>query len=227
MPAFINSPFGRPILLMKGVAAYLWGSFDPRIGNSKLAVSQVVLASNVATVTGTLLEGPAPVVGGLVSIINTTTGAGEFNVSRAAITAVTVSQATGVCAVSFALSDADVTAVADYGTMVCEPAEVPETLVEGASIACVAQAPEGDSQFTVPVSVTFPTMPTDVTVTLQEALVGRDPSEWTDTSAVVTVAASAYTAGPVVEATLKRGYLYRFLVSGLTGSGTILARIGG
>jgi len=45
----------------------------------------------------------------------------------------------------------------------------------------------------------------------------------------VTVAGTVYTAGPVVQATLQRGYFYRVLVSGLTagtGSGLIV-KLGG
>jgi hypothetical protein len=93
----------------------------------------------------------------------------------------------------------------------------------------MVQAPSGDSQFTLPFAVTFTTLPTAATVTLQRALNGHNENEWTPTAAVVTVAAGAYTAGPVIEATLERGYVYRALVSGLTaGPGTgIVAKIGG
>src|SRR5208282_3832687 len=124
MPAFVNSPFSRPVLVSKGVRAYLLGSFDFKVGNSKLAVTQVALTSNVAAVTGLLIGGPAPQVGGLVSIINTLAGAAEFNVQRSIITVVAVNQTTGVCTVSFALTATDVTAVANSGTMICEPPEV-------------------------------------------------------------------------------------------------------
>lgn len=227
MPAFQNSPFAPPVLHMKGVPTYLWGSYDPRVGNTRAYVTNTVLATDVATVTLQILDGPMPVVGAPISIINSTNGSGAFNVNRATITAVTINSGTGAGTVTFTLTHADIAAAVDIGSVIIEAPEVPETLAAGASLAAVIQVPESDSQYTVPISVTFPTMPTAATVTLQRALVGRDSAEWTNMAAVVTVTGSGYTAGPVVEATLERGYLYRFNVSGITGSGTILARLGG
>lgn len=227
MPAYVNSPFSQQPLNMKGVPTYLWGYFDQRIGNTNAYVTNTALTSDVATVTLQILNGPMPVVGAPISIINSKNGSAIFNVARALITAVDINADTGAGTVTFALTGSNVASAADQGTVIIENAEIPETLAEGASIAAAFQVPDSDSQYTVPVSVTFPTMPTAATVTLQRAVVGRDLLEWTDTTAVVTVAASAYTAGPMVEATLERGYLYRFLVSGVTGSGTILARLGG
>ena len=224
MPKYKDSPFSAAQLAMKGVPCYLLGSYDYKVGNSNLALSKVALTTDVATVTVQLLNGPAPVVGGLISIINSTAGSGEFNVSRATLTAVNLDAATGAGTLSFALTGADLGATNDSGTVICEPAEVPETLTAGASVACCVQSPV-DGQFTVPVAVTFPTMPTAATVTLQKAIRDRD-AEYTDTTAKVTVASSAFTAGPTVEATLERGYFYRLNVSGLTGTGTVIGKIG-
>ena len=227
MPTSINSAFQRPQLLQKGVPAYLFGSFSQQRGNTQLGLSTDAIAANVATVTGQLISGPLPNVGDLVSITNSTNSSGAFNVNRDPITAVSFVASTNIMTLTFALTGSNQSATADGGTVIVEPAEVPEALANNtASVACVIQAPEGDSQYTVPVAVTFPTMPTAVTVTLQRALKDQNAEYTNDTGAVVTVAASAYTAGPVVEATLERGYLYRFFVSGLTGSGTIIAKVG-
>ncbi len=226
MPIYKGSPFQVPLLAMKGVPTYLFGAFNYEVGNSNMALSNVALTTNVATVTVQIINGPSPVVGGLISIINSTNSAGLFNVSRVPITAVNINQTTGTGTVSFALTNANVTSIADTGTVIVEPAEVPETLTNNSfSIPCVIQAPEGDSQFTVPIAVTFPTIPTAATVTLQRALYDNN-AEYTNTAAVVTVAASAYTAGPTVLATLERANLYRFAVTGVTGSGTIVAKVG-
>ena len=229
MPTFVNSPFSRPILAMKGVAAYLFGSYDPRIGNTKAYLKNSALTTNVATVTVQITSGPMPVVGNLISIINSTAGAAALNVQRAIITGVTISQSTGAGTITFALTNANIASVADSGTVQIETAEVPDTLAAVASQAVMVQAPSGDSQFTIPFAVTFTTLPTAVTVTLQRALNAQNPGEWTATGAVVTVAAGAYTAGPVVEATLERAYVYRALVSGLTlGPGVgLIAKLGG
>ena len=174
-----------------------------------------------------IITGPLPVVGSLISIINSTAGSGALNINRAVITGVAINQMTNAGTVTFALTNANIASVADAGSVIIEPAEVPETLTNNSySIPCVFQAPEGDSQFTVPFAVTFPTVPTAATVTLQRAIANR-AAEFTNTSAVVTVAASAYTAGPVVLATLERGYIYRAAVTGVTGSGLIVAKVGG
>ena len=227
MPSYVNSAFQKPILALKGVPCYLWGKFDYKIGNTKLAVTNVALASNVATVTVLLVDGPLPVVGGFISIINTATSSGIFNVNRAVITGVSINAITGQGTITFALTHADVSAASDSGSVIVEPAEVPETLAAGASIACVYQLPESDSQLTIPMTVTFPTAPTAATATLQRALKNATTvSEWTNTSAVVTYASSAYSAGPTVTATLERGYLYRINISGLTGSGTVIGKLG-
>lgn len=224
--AYINSPFQQPILALKGVGTYLWGKFDYKVGDTRLFVTNTALTSNVATVTVQRVTGPAPVVGAYVSIINTTSTTGLFNVNRAIITATTIDPVTDVGTITFALTHANVGAAADTGTVIVEPSEVGETLVNNSfSIACVYQAPEDDSQATIPMAVTFPTLPTAVTATLQVAIKNENP-EFTNTTTVVTVAASAYTAGPVVEATLQRGYLYRIAITGLSGSGTVVAKLG-
>ena len=55
-----------------------------------------------------------------------------------------------------------------------------------------------------------------MTATLQKAL-KIQPNEWTNTTTVVTkTGATTYTAGPVVEATLERAYLYRIAVTAVT-----------
>ena len=227
MPYYVNSPFSRPKLLQKGVPCYLLGSYSYSTGNTKLAVSQVALATNVATLTVQLIDGPKPVVGSLISVVNTTTGAGEFNVARAVITAVSITDSTGAGTISFALTAANVSATADFGTAIVEPAEVGETIANGSSIAACVQAPDGDSQFTLSAAVTFPTLPTACTVQLYGAIRDID-AEYNNSQSlgtVATVSGGAQTAGPVAEFTLQRLNFFRFKVSGLSGSGTIVAKI--
>ena len=230
MPAFINSPFQCPKMLKKGVPGYLFGRYNTLLGNTNLATNTVAIASNVATITATHLSGPALVAGALVSIIiNTVIGSGEFNVTRVPITGTpTYNATTNLWTFTFALTGSNVSATADYGSVFVEQAEVGESVVAQASQAFVIAAPEGDSQFTVPFSVTFTTLPTAATITLQKAISAQNSTEWTNTTAAVVIAATAYTAGPVVEATLERGYVYRCILTGLTlGSGAgIVAKIG-
>lgn len=228
MPAFVNSPFQTPILLMKGVASYLIGSFDTKVGNTNAGVINDAIATNVATVTATYLNGPLPKAGDLISIINSANSTAVFNVNRVALTSVAYNATTNVMTFVFPLTGTNQTATADSGSIIVEPAEVGESVTTSfTSIPCVIQAPEGDSQFTVPMAVTGGASITAMTATLQKAL-KLQPNEWTNTTTVVTkTGATTYTAGPVVEATLERAYLYRIAVTAVTGTDKVIGKIGG
>jgi len=228
MPAYVNSPFQTPPLVQKGVATYLIGSYSQQVGNTNLVVATVALTSNVATVTAILLNGPLPLTNQLISIANSASTSGLFNVTRVAVTTITYDAPTNTATLVFPLTHANVVAAADGGSVVLEPAEVGESITSAGytSIACCMQAPEGDSQFTVPVVATFPTIPTAATVSVQAALRNID-SEFTTLGTVASVAGSAITAGPFAQVTLQRGYFYRLLISAVTGTGKVVAKIGG
>ncbi len=225
-----NSPAIPPQLLQKGVPAYLFGGLNMLRGNAKGTVSQTALASNVATISVQLNEGATPVIGDYITVWGTALQSGLFNVTRSLITAVSITPATGAGTISYALTGTNQLATADVGRWQMEIGETSETLTNNSFSAPVCvQAPQGDSQFTVPFAVTFPggVLPTVVTATLQRAI--RDlAGDYTNTSAVVTVAATAYTAGPTVLATLERGYFYRVAITGLTlGLATgVIAKVG-
>ena len=226
MPNYVDSPNNTALLVQEGTATYLFGSYNAHQANTRMLISNSALTSNVATITVQIVEGEIPTVGSLITVTQTQAGTGGMNVNRAAITAVSITAATGQGTISYADTHANITSVADTGTAVAEVPEVAETLANGNSIACQFQAPKGDSQFTVPLAVTFPTLPTAASVDLQAALHNVN-AEFTKVATVVTVAASAYTAGPFAQVTLQRGYFYRFAVSGVSGTGTIVAKIGG
>lgn len=228
MPSYINSPFQAPQLVQKGVPAYLIGSYSQQIGNTRLAIKSDSIASNVATVIGYYLGGPLPAVGSLISIINSANSSSAFNVNRVAIASASLDASTNLLTITFPLTAANQADTADAGTAVVEPAETGETVTTTfTSQACCAQAPEGDSQFTLPLAITGAAGITAMTATLQVAIRNID-SEYTNTTTVVTkTGASTYTAGPVVQATLQRGYFYRVAITAVTGSGAVIAKIGG
>src|ERR1700677_215085 len=230
MPNY-NGPFIPPQLVQKGVPCYLFGKLNMLQGNASGTVADTTLATNVGTVTVQINQGPIPLVNDLITVGGTSSQTGLFNVTRAFIAAVSITPATNAGTISYALTGSNQTITADTGMFLCEPGEQPDTLAAGKSIAVCIQAPEGDSQFTLPLAVSFPggVLPTAVTVTLQVAIRDID-SEYTNvTNGVVTVAGTAFTAGPVIQVTLQRGYFYRVVVSGLTlGSATgIAVKIGG
>lgn len=226
MPTYIDSPFQTPQVVQEGTLCYLFGSYNSHQANTKMWVTNSALTTNVATLTVQITEGEIPTVGSFISVQQTQAGSGAFNVNRAVITGVTIVATTGAGTITFALTHANVTSVADSGTAIAEVPEVPEVVANGNSVACIFQSPKGDSQFTVPLAVTFPTLPTAASVDLQAALHNIN-SEFTKVATVVVVAASAFTSGPFAQATLQRGYYYRLAVSGLSGTGTIVGKIGG
>ena len=228
MPAFINSPFQMPKLLMKGVPCYLIGSFSFEVGNANLAMATDSIATNVATITATPLSGPLPPAGSLISIYNSANASGVFNVTRVPITSAAYSAVTNLTTIVFPLTTSNQSVTADSGTIIIEPAEVGESVTSAGftSQACVVQAPEGDSQFTLPLAITGAAGITAMTATLQVAIDART-NEWTNTTTVVTkTGASTYTAGPVVQATLQRGYAYRVALTAVTGTGLVVAKVG-
>jgi hypothetical protein len=225
MPLY-NSPMSPTQLLQKGVASYLFGGLNMLRGDAKGTVADTTLASNVGTVTVQLNEGSTPLVGDLITVWGTSSQTGLFNVTRALITAVNIAPATGAGTISYALMGTNQTITADTGRFLVEIGETSEAIVNNSfSVPVAIQAPQGDSQFTVPISVTFPTLPTAVTVSVQAAI-RNIASEFTTLGTVAVVAGSAQTVGPFGQLTLQRGYVYRLAVTGLAGSGTICAKVG-
>jgi hypothetical protein len=223
-----NSPFIPPQLLQKGVPAYLFGGLNMLRGNAKGTVSQTAIATNVGTITVQLNEGATPVVGDYLTVWGTALQSSLFNVTRSLITAVNITPGTGAGTISYALTGTNQSATADPGRWMMEIGETSEALTTTTFSAPVCvQAPQCDSQFTIPLAVTCPSMPTAATFTLQRSI--RDiAAEYTNTGAVVTIAGGVFTAGPTVQATLERGYFYRLAVTGVSGgtSPSVIAKVG-
>jgi hypothetical protein len=224
MSSYQNNPFTSAQLVQKGVPCYLFGSYNYKQANTRMLISQVALTSNVATLTVQITEGEIPIVGALVSVQQTASTSGLFNVNRVALSAVSITAATGAGTISFALTHADVVAAADTGTAVAEVPEVGEAVTAVASAACYVQDPT--DQCTITTSVTFGTKPTAATVTLQSAIRDVD-SEYTDVGNAAVLSGTAFTTGPNASFTLKANAYYRFKLSGLTlGSGAgIVAKL--
>jgi hypothetical protein len=188
-------------------------------------VSKVAVTSNVATLTVQIYGGELPAAGWLVSVAQVANNSGAFQVNRVALASVTI-DSTGAGTITFALTHADIPEAAGLGVAIAEVPEIGETAANGSSIACCVQSPLAGAR-TLPVAITFPTLPTTASVKLQGALHNID-SEFTNIGStdLATVAASAQTVGPFSQVTLQAGYFYRFIVASIAGSGTIVAKIG-
>jgi hypothetical protein len=224
MPAYNASPFAAPVrLLYPGVPEYLWGSWPSDVSPSKLYVTSVAIASNVATVGVKIYEGQIPAVGSLISIQGTQKGAGEFNVVNRALTAVTL-DANGVGTLTFALAGADLGTTADAGIAIVPQPERPEAIAAGASVPVAASNNSfgGDLDRTVTAQCSFPTLPTAVTVELQGSLVDDD-SQYTTLGAIATVTGGAVTVNGIT--VVANWLFYRALISDVTGAGTLTCKI--
>lgn len=139
MPNYDKSPFAPvPRLLIPGQNSYVFGSWKQNASPTQIAIATVAITANVATVTGTVTGGDVPVVGSLVSIRGTQTGAGEFNVSNVALASVTFVPATSAITITFALVGTTVGATADSGKAIIPQPEVPETTTTGTPSVAVA-----------------------------------------------------------------------------------------
>jgi hypothetical protein len=220
MPTYVNSPFSTAQLAQKGVPCYLFGKYNYKQANTKMLVSNVALTSNVATLTVQITAGEVPIVGALISVAQTQSTAGLFNVNRVPLASVTIDATTGAGTVTFALTHADVVSAADTGSAIVEVPEIGETPAAVKSAACYISPSAMDAEVTITTAVTFSTVPTAITVKLQKAERDVDSEYTTITGDAAVISASAYTTGPVVTYTLQGSGYYRFIGSGLTlGSG--------
>lgn len=228
MPSYDKSPFHRVLALVAGVPSYLFGSWPMTTAPTRFLITQVQLTTNVATITGTIIEGDIPAVGALISVRQTQSNAGLFNVTNVAISAVAINSSTGVGTISFPLTNANVGATADAGEARVPKPETSEALANGASVACTlpVQDPKTDSARTVSLVIAFPSLPTTATVDLQGAIYDQD-GEYAKLGNVAIVSGGAITAGPVAEFQLNQMRFYRLNVSGVTGgtNPTIIGKI--
>jgi hypothetical protein len=186
MPSYAASPFQpNPILLQPGQPGYAFGNFEEGVPDTRIQVTTTARAASVATVGVKILEGEIPLVGSLISIIGTTQAAGAFNVTNAALTAVTIDSSTGVGTVQFAIGAGTTVQAADFGTAMVPTPEEAEALTNSASQAFAVPEPAGSNTNpkTITWSTAYPTAPASVSMLLQGSLFDIDSQYTTlDTS---------------------------------------------
>lgn len=230
MPAYDKSAVHKVLALVAGIPGYVFGSWPLDVSPLEFLITKVQLTTNVATITGLVIHGDIPLVGALLTVRQTQTAAGAFNVKGIAISAVSINANTGAGTISYALTHAgDVALTNDAGKAEAQVAETSEALVNGASIPVTmpVQDPKTDSARTVSVAVAFPSLPTTATVDLQYAIFDQDSEYIKFGATVATVAGGAVTAGPLEQFTLNMSRFYRLNVSNVTGGTlpTITAKI--
>jgi len=237
MPVYAQSVGYNPLaqVAVSGTPAYFYGSLPSDTQDTLMQVTNVALTSNVATLSVTMRQGNIPAVGNLVTVQGTTSTSGLFNVKAVPLTGVTIA-ADGTGTITFALTHADVTSAANSGQAYVPIAEVPEAVAANQSVAIYvpSQEPVDNGVRSITVSTTFPTLQATTgaaTVTLYTAM-KNDPippgtagTEWTSMGVVATAAAGAQTVGPLKTFTTPAGRFFCLVVSGVTGTNTIVAKM--
>jgi hypothetical protein len=233
MPAYIASPFKpSPQLLVAGLPSYLWGSFNDRTGPT---IGQVTLSKSNGTTTATLtfkiVSGNVPVNGSLITVVGSVNSA-NFNVTNVAIANVTKVNTPddGTYTLTYAITSTatPTTFTADGAQLIIPQPEVGEALTAVASTpVALPSIPSINSQeHVVTVVVSFPSLPTSVVITLEQAVNDYD-SEYATVATVATVSGGAVTAGGQITIDPIMGRFLRFKNGTVTGGTlpTIVAKL--
>jgi hypothetical protein len=216
MPFFQNAPPAKAVLIEQGWPIYLFGTRQSI--DSENYVTSVAITSNVATVGVTNWSGPLPVVGAFASIKTTQTNSGLFNVTNAVITAVSL-DSTGTGTVSFALTNANIGTTPDVGKLYVRFAAIGEAITSagGASVAGSVGNVVGRNGNWLTASVNLQG-PSAAAVNLQ----GSNTNNDADFQNIAPISLTSGLGNASVETSFE---FVRFDVTGVTGSGTIVASI--
>jgi hypothetical protein len=214
VPSYSASPFQpNPVLLLAGQPGYAFGSFAEHSPDVRMQVTTTARTGGTATVGVKIIEGAIPAVGSLISIIGTTQGAGAFNVTNIAITAVSIDSVLGTGTVQFVLAGGTIASAADFGTAMVPTQEVGEALTNTASQSFAVPEPTGrnTNEKTVTWSTSYPTAPATVSMLLQGSLFDID-------SQYQTIDTSTNTAGEERVSTLTHYRFFRLKATNVTGA---------
>lgn len=227
MSQYQLTPFKQPpALLVAGTPQYLYGSYNDKTGPTLGYVISDSGNGTTSTVVFQIQSGNVPIVGALVTIVGTANAAGGYNVTNVAIATVTTTEQ-GVCTITF-LNTATSASAQDFGAVQIPQPEVGEAVTAGSSVPCVA--PYNNTTYNLNQALTavisFPsfTSLTAATINLQQAIQDMD-SEYQTVATAATVAGGVITAGPQITVDPTLGRFFRFNTSGITGTGTIVAKL--
>lgn len=172
---------------------YLFGYFDTHTQPFTFSVSEVSLTSNVATITGNLVNGGGGVdaITGLAAlpVANAVIGiraiadangnaisSGAFNVDPTTISAVNIARNTGAGTISYNVSNANVPTTVASGVAIIQPFEYPEVMKVGASIPVGSTFTPDDASNDrcLQLQCRFPQPPVNCNVVLQSSSFDND-----------------------------------------------------
>jgi hypothetical protein len=248
MTQYVTSPFKPPVQLgVAGTPSYLIGSYNDKTGPTQgYVISDASNGTTTATLVFQITSGNIPVAGSLITVIGTANGSGNFNVTNVAIASVVSTTLQGVCTVTYTISStaSPTTQTQDYGQVIIPQPEVGET-VSGAYKSVPVARPfnnpniqEGQS---LTATLNLGAGLSAVVASLQGADIDLD-SEYTDIhvyptsglqswqsgsdASFITSSASPGAQGTTPgQANLLNYRFYRFKITSVTGSGTVIGKI--
>lgn len=233
MPSYVLSPFKQsPQLFTPGQSAYLWGSYNNKTGPTTGTVIFVKTnGTTTATVQIKILSGNIPANGSLISVVGSSVNA-NFNVVNAAVSNVTAlnSPDDGTYSLTFTISSTatPTTFTADAAQFIIPQPEVSEALVAGASVPVCMPYNNFTANLNQAITavVSFPSLPTSVVISLQQAVHDID-SEYVTIATIATVAGGVVSGSPQVTVDPTLGRFFRFSNGTVTGgsSPTIIAKL--
>lgn len=130
MPPFITAP---PQITPRrgftgGLPAYSAGSFAFGQAPTKFYVTNVTASGATVTLGVKLIEGNIPAVGSLITVVGTVVGGALVNVTNVALTAVSITAATGLGTVQYASTAPLLAQTNDGGMAIVSVPEVGDTL---------------------------------------------------------------------------------------------------
>ena len=227
MPAYISSPFKpSPKLCSPGIPVYLWGNFPTDVAPTFGYVLSTSGNGSTSTVVVKIMGGNIPVVSAfsipLITIVGTANSAGGYNVTNVALISVSAAQQPDQGVYTFTFAGSGTSAAApDAGQFLVPQPEISEALTEGPSAPVVMPYNIVNSNLNQAVTVvaSFPSLPTSVVLSLQQALQDIS-SEYATVAVIATVAGGSVTTGPQITVNPTLGRFFRVLNGAVVG-GTV------
>ena len=253
MPAYIKSPYKpMPILLVQGRPEYVLGSWLDKTGPTLGYVVSDSAVTTTGTLTFVVTSGNLPAVGSLITVVGTTNGSGNLNVTNAQILSATTTNA-GISTVTYAITSSTIAAgTPDSGQVIVPQPELGDIIssfpASSVPVVCPS-SPGNQSGKSLSATVKLPAQQLGVASTLSAVTVVIQASNFDEDGQYQTVgtltAAGTYVGGPntyewqsgqgvptapsnilsVGNVDLINFRFYRLQVSAATGSGPVVGTI--
>jgi hypothetical protein len=221
MPSYQLTPFkATPKLLTPGIPAFFWGSFNDKTGPTTGNIVSISANGTSLLYVVRIMSGNIPIAGSLFTVVGTASA--TYDLTNSVITAVSspANPDEGIYTISVA-SLASFSSIQDSGQFMIPQPEVGEALAAGASAPLVMpyNIMNANLNQAVTVVASFPSLPTSVVLSLQQALQDLD-SEYATVAVIATVAGGAVTTGPQITVDPTLGRFFRVL-NGTVIGGTL------